>query len=537
MTAAPSTTVPPEALTDDGQPLFATTFVVLDLETTGASPATDRITEIGAVKVRGGVVLGEFATLVDPGVSVPSEVVGLTGLTDAVLGSAPPLRAVLPSLLDFVAGAVVVAHNAPFDIGFLHAACAATEREWPAGVVVDTVRLARAVLDRDEVPDCRLGTLAGFFSSSVTPDHRALSDARATVQVLHGLLERLGAVGVRTLGDLRGHSGRETSAQLARRHLADALPHCPGVFTFRDDRGDPLLTGRTEDLRRGVRRYFTADETRTRVLEAVALTATVDAVPCRTDLEARLCELRRVAAERPRLTGPAPGPRWWVTAAPAAPGSPAVPVVTTTTRPGRETVGPFGSRAAARAAADAVLSAGATLTDADAVRAAEAPGVAAYLQARRSADRLRSIAGAELLVAASPTGSGGWDVDGVSYGALVAAERVPDGERPGVTAARVRDATVARRRDATLAGGPDPAADPGGPDAADLPGGQLDPSELDELDAIAEWLDRPGVRLVALVGTWACPLALRPPDPAPDDHARDGRRGAALSGWSPRPTG
>lgn len=203
VTASPTTTAPAQTRIDDDQLLFATTFVVLDLETTGASPAADRITEIGAVKVCGGEVLGEFATLVDPGVSVPADVAGLTGLTDAVLVSAPPLAAVLPSLLEFVGGAVLVAHNAPFDVGFLHAGCTATDRTWPAGVVVDTVRLARAVLDREEVPDCRLATLAAFFRSPVTPDHRALPDARATVEVLHGLFERLGSLGVRTLGDLR----------------------------------------------------------------------------------------------------------------------------------------------------------------------------------------------------------------------------------------------------------------------------------------------------------------------------------------------
>ena len=538
MSAAPPSAPPSaqasSALADEGQPLFATTFVVLDLETTGASPAADRITEIGAVKVRGGTVLGEFATLVDPGVSVPGDVVGLTGLTDALLGSAPPLGAVLPSLLDFVAGTVVVAHNAPFDIGFLHAACAATDRTWPAGVVVDTVRLARAVLDRDEVPDCRLGTLAAFFRSTVTPDHRALSDARATVQVLHALLERLGSVGVRTLGDLRAHSGRETSAQLGRRHLADPLPHGPGVFTFRDEDGAALLTGRAEDLRRGVRRYFTADETRVRVLEAVALTATVDAVPCRTDLESRLRELRQVAAERPRLAAPAARPRWWVTAAaagtsaPPSPGTAAAappPVVAPTPRPGRESVGPFASRSAARAAADAVVTSGGALTDAAAVRASGASGVEAYLEARRGADRTRSVLDAPLLVIAAPTGDGGWDVDGLSRGTLVAAERVPPGERPGAAAARVRDATFARG----------PAA--GGPADVTSAAGAGEPADAapdhDELDAVVEWLGRPGVRLAALDGTWACPLAFRPAVPA-------GARTAdppAVSGWSRPPIG
>jgi len=509
VTASPTTTAPAPTRIDDDQLLFATTFVVLDLETTGASPTADRITEIGAVKVRGGEVLGEFATLVDPGVSVPADVAGLTGLTDAVLVSAPPLAAVLPSLLEFVGGAVLVAHNAPFDVGFLHAGCTATDRTWPAGVVVDTVRLARAVLDREEVPDCRLATLAAFFRSPVTPDHRALPDARATVEVLHGLFERLGSLGVRTLGDLRAHSGRETSAQLAQRHLADALPPGPGVFTFRDDEGGALLTGRAEDLRRGVRRYFTADETRTRVLEAVALTATVDAVSCRTGLDARLCELRRVAAERPRLSGPVPGPRWWVTAGRAGDGP--VPTLSTARcpRPGHETVGPFGSRSVARAAAAAVATAGARVSDVDAVRTTGAPGLGAYLDALHAVDRTGSIAAASLLVAAVPTAEGGWDVAALSHGVVVGGERVPAGERPGPAAVRVRAAAGGRVRPADAAGRVVTAVD------------RAPAADLDELTAVADWLDRPGVRLVALDGSWSCPMALRPvaraagrPDPA-----------------------
>ncbi len=82
-----------------GTPLREVTFVVLDLETTGGSPNGDAITEIGAVKVRGGERIGELATLVDPGIGVPPSIVALTGITTAMVAGAPPLPAVLPSLL------------------------------------------------------------------------------------------------------------------------------------------------------------------------------------------------------------------------------------------------------------------------------------------------------------------------------------------------------------------------------------------------------------------------------------------------------
>ena len=110
-----------------GDPLREITFVVVDLETTGGSSRTEAITEIGAVKVRGGEVLGEFATLVDPGRSIPPQITMLTGITDAMVFDAPRIGAVLPSFLEFIRGSVLVAHNAGFDVGFLRAACARLE--------------------------------------------------------------------------------------------------------------------------------------------------------------------------------------------------------------------------------------------------------------------------------------------------------------------------------------------------------------------------------------------------------------------------
>ena len=107
------------------EPLRDTTFTVVDLETTGGTPGSDSITEIGAVRVRTGEVLGEFQTLVDPGVPIAPFVSVLTGITDSMVCAAPPHRAVLPSFLEFARGSVLVAHNAPFDVGFLRAACAA----------------------------------------------------------------------------------------------------------------------------------------------------------------------------------------------------------------------------------------------------------------------------------------------------------------------------------------------------------------------------------------------------------------------------
>ena len=190
-----------------------TTFAVIDLETSGGSPKSGAgITEIGVVKVRGGVVLGTFQSFVDPGHSLPSFITQLTGISDEILLSAPFIDEVLPTLFEFLGSpdeTVLVAHNSPFDMSFLKAAALVHEYEWPNYLTVDTARLARAVLDRDEVVNCKLGTLAEFFNTSVSPNHRALDDALATVDVLHGIIERLAGHEVSTFEEMRNFPSRK----------------------------------------------------------------------------------------------------------------------------------------------------------------------------------------------------------------------------------------------------------------------------------------------------------------------------------------
>ncbi|HEU5006963.1 MAG TPA: DEDD exonuclease domain-containing protein [Jatrophihabitantaceae bacterium] len=282
------------------EPLRLTTFTVVDLETTGGSAGTDAITEIGAVRVCGGEVLGEFQTLVDPGVPITPFVSVLTGITDAMVSGSPAIGSVLPAFLEFARGSVLVAHNAPFDVGFLRAACTANELPWPSFAVVDTAILARRVLTRDEVPNCKLGTLAAFFGAGTTPNHRALDDARATVDVLHALIGRLGSLGVQSLPELRAFSAQVSPAQRRKRHLADGLPSAPGVYVFRDAQGTPLYVGTSRNLRSRVRQYFVASETRTRMGEMVGLAERVDPIVCAHALEAQVRELRLIAAHKPR---------------------------------------------------------------------------------------------------------------------------------------------------------------------------------------------------------------------------------------------
>jgi DNA polymerase-3 subunit epsilon len=337
-----------------GTPLREVTFVVFDLETTGGRADGDSITEIGAVKVRGGRVIGEFGTLVDPERGIPPQVVALTGITELMVTGAPRLGTVLPAFLEFAAGAVLVAHNSGFDVGFIKAACARYGYPWPKPTVVCTVKLARRVLSRDEAPSCRLSALAHLFGVSVQPNHRALIDAQATVEVLHHLLERVGSVGVHSLEELVAYLPEVTPAQRRKRTLAADLPSTPGVYLFRGPSEEVLYVGTASDLRRRVRQYFTASEGRKRLREMVSLAVRVDAVECAHSLEAEVRELRLLTAHKPAYNRRSKnqGQAWWLVLTDEA--FPRLSVVRTA-RDGA--LGPFRSRRLAETALEAMLEA------------------------------------------------------------------------------------------------------------------------------------------------------------------------------------
>jgi DNA polymerase-3 subunit epsilon len=341
-----------------GTPLSDVTFVVVDLETTGGSSKDSGITEIGAVKVRGGEVIGEFQSLVNPGVPVPAFIARLTGITTLMVASAPGIELVLPSFLEFARGAVLVAHNAPFDISFLKAAARRMDLAWPGNQVLDTVPLARRVVTRDEAPNHKLGTLAALFRATVTPDHRALSDARATVDVMHALFDRMAPLGITHLEDLATATDPVPDDIRRRRHLADDMPSGPGVYMFVGPADEVLYVGTSKNVRTRVRSYFTAAEKRSRMTEMIRLAVSVRAVPCATDLEARVRELRLITEHAPRYNRRSKHPErmHWVRL--SAEAYPRLTVVRDgAAGPGEAVVGPFVSRSRATEAVEALQSA------------------------------------------------------------------------------------------------------------------------------------------------------------------------------------
>ncbi|WP_256693526.1 DEDD exonuclease domain-containing protein [Actinomyces naeslundii] len=338
---------------DMGTPLERATFVVVDLETTGGAPGARSLTEIGAVKVRGGQVLAEFSTLVNPGVAIPAQITMLTGITNAMVTGAPGVRTCVEAFLDWADlladDVVLVAHNARFDVGHLRGAAAALGLEWPEPRVLDTLALARKAWTRSEVPNHKLGTLAAFVGSRTRPTHRALDDARATVDVLHGALEVMAPLGVTHLEDLATASDPVPARRRAKSRLADALPGGPGVYQFRSAADQVLYVGSAVDLKRRVRSYFTAAEKRRKVAQMLDTTVSVRHIATPTLIEARVRELRMIAELDPPVNRRSRSPRrrpWLHLAQGSGPGAEprlALTTVLPTEEVGRA-IGPFASR-------------------------------------------------------------------------------------------------------------------------------------------------------------------------------------------------
>lgn len=178
---------------DDLDALFAAVgrvrFVAFDFETTGLSPAADRVVEIGAAAFRaerdGGawkaVPDGAFETLVNPGRPIPPEVSAIHGIDDLAVSSAPSFAEALGGFLPFIDGAVLVAHNAPFDLGFLYAESARAGIERPPNPAYDTIAIAKTAISG--LPSYSLKALASAFGIGQHAAHRGGDDARVCMDI------------------------------------------------------------------------------------------------------------------------------------------------------------------------------------------------------------------------------------------------------------------------------------------------------------------------------------------------------------------
>jgi len=280
---------------------------VVDLETTGGSPGASRITEIGAVRLEGLVVVDRFSMLVDPGRPIPAHITGITGIDDELVRGAPPIDVALPAFMAFAGHDVLVAHNAPFDLRFLNYERRRLIGDYFQNAWLDTLVLARRLLGtRVERHD--LATLAHWAGAPVTPCHRALADAEATASVLARLVGLLGD-GARTPLDRVVTVGQPGGQRLAHKvALAEDLPSAIGVYVMRDEHGRALRVGSAGNIRRRVRGYFTSGKRQGRLLSrAIESVDRVDHEVTGSEFEADLRAHRLVADLAPTCNRPAAG--------------------------------------------------------------------------------------------------------------------------------------------------------------------------------------------------------------------------------------
>lgn len=240
------------------KPLLDAPLAIVDLETTGAHPAWDRVTEIAVVEVEGGELRSEWSTLVNPGASIPAAIQALTGISNDMVADAPAFEDLAPDLFERLAGRVLVAHNARFDYGFLRHEF---ER---AGLRFQARTLCTVKLSRRLYPEHARHNLDSLIErhrlqcgAADRARHRALGDARAVWQFLQRAAEERGAERM-----------QDAVRQLARlpalpahieRAVVDAIPEAPGVYLFYGERDTPLYVGKSVAMRSRVLQHFAGD--------------------------------------------------------------------------------------------------------------------------------------------------------------------------------------------------------------------------------------------------------------------------------------
>ncbi|AEY65682.1 PolC-type DNA polymerase III [Clostridium sp. BNL1100] len=190
-------------------------FVVFDIETTGLNPHQDKITEIGAVKVRNGQIVDRFSAFVNPGVSIPSFIVKLTGITDDMVKDAPPIEQVLNEFMEFIQGSVLVAHNANFDVGFIKQN-AKLMGEKVRNPYIDTLELCRKMFP--ELGRYKLNIVAKHLKIELENHHRAVDDSMATAKIFMHCINVLKEKGCKSIKEIQNAFDGEVNLKASSYH-------------------------------------------------------------------------------------------------------------------------------------------------------------------------------------------------------------------------------------------------------------------------------------------------------------------------------
>lgn len=278
-------------------------LAIVDLETTGADPNRDRITEIAILIVEDGQLVDQWSTLVNPGMSIPYRIQELIGITDEMVADAPYFEDIAREVRERLADAVFVAHNARFDYGFLRAAFEALEQPWEAPVMC-TVKFSRAL--NPEFPRHGLDAIIARAGYQIDARHRALDDA---VIVWRFLDDARAAHPPEVLQ--RAWTRAYSATRVPRLPTGDleAMPEAPGVYVLYGSAGQALEVGRSRNLRAQLLGMFTGTRNEAKIKRLAAQVRDVETHVAAGELDAQLQELRLQRLHRPSRT-PEQGWAW-----------------------------------------------------------------------------------------------------------------------------------------------------------------------------------------------------------------------------------
>jgi len=269
-------------------------LAIVDLETTGAHPVYDRVTEVAVIEVEGGEVKDEWSTLVNPECAIPAAIQALTGITNDMVAGAPTFGRLAEALHERLAGRVLVAHNARFDYGFLRQEFQRAGLQFRAQTLC-TVKLSRRLYP--EHARHNLDSLIARHGLACRARHRALGDADAVWQFLRLAAEERGE-------EVLAVAARQVAKQPSLpahldRAMVDAIPAAPGVYLLYGENGTPLYVGKSVDMRSRVLAHFADDLRSPREMQLAREVRRVEWQRTAGELGALLREARLVKELRP----------------------------------------------------------------------------------------------------------------------------------------------------------------------------------------------------------------------------------------------
>lgn len=280
-------------------------FCVFDFETTGTSARTDKVIEIGMARIKKGKIVDTFSTFINPGRPVPYYITNITGIKTEDVQDAPYFDEVYSKIKEFIGDSVLVAHNLGFDISFLRNECFSAELEMVPNAAICTLKLARKIFPA--LPSKSLGNIVKHLKIRHRGVHRGLGDATATGKVLLKMFTTLredhNIDTIEELISFQSSPSLPPTFNIKKRKLAEDLvkvPPLPGVYFFKDSKGQIIYIGKAKSLKDRVRNHFMSNALR-KSKKIVQAASSLEFKTTNSELTALLAEAELIKLHQPRF--------------------------------------------------------------------------------------------------------------------------------------------------------------------------------------------------------------------------------------------